>query len=135
MIVKATSPPQTGLVSLRLSAFSGRTVEICSNGIDDDGNGLIDCADPDLLRRRHLHGAGLHARPERRARSRRVDAGSVDDPDLTVDTTNGKDLYQTECGRGNGKEQVVRLTLTQPMALGLDCTRDRLARVRAVARS
>ncbi len=41
---------------------------------------------------------------------------------LTIDTTTGKNLYQTECGRGDGKEQVVRLVLTQPMALGIDCT-------------
>ncbi len=51
LIVKATSPQQTGLVSLRLSASDQRPhdVEICNNGIDDDGNGLIDCVDPDCF--------------------------------------------------------------------------------------
>jgi hypothetical protein len=41
---------------------------------------------------------------------------------LTIDTTTGKDLYQTDCGRGDGKEKIVRLTLTQPMSLGIDCS-------------
>jgi hypothetical protein len=39
-----------------------------------------------------------------------------------VDVAAGRDLYHTSCGRGDGKEQVVRLTITQPMTLGLDCT-------------
>jgi hypothetical protein len=40
----------------------------------------------------------------------------------TLDTTTGSSLWQTSCSRGTGKERVVRLTLTQPMALGIDCT-------------
>ena len=45
-IVKAQSPSQSGSIRLRLSAFGGPKIEICGNGIDDDGNGLIDCNDP-----------------------------------------------------------------------------------------
>jgi hypothetical protein len=40
----------------------------------------------------------------------------------TVDTRGGTDLYPTTCSKGNGKERVVRVELTQPMALGVDCT-------------
>ena len=31
-------------------------------------------------------------------------------------------LYETTCSRGNGKEQVLKLSLTEPMALSIDCT-------------
>src|SRR6185503_12567220 len=34
----------------------------------------------------------------------------------------GGTLYQTTCSHGNGRERVVRLTLTQPMSLAFDCT-------------
>ncbi len=40
----------------------------------------------------------------------------------TVNVAAGQDLYQTRCGRGNGKEQVIRFTATQPMGLGISCT-------------
>ena len=100
-----------------------REVEICNNGIDDDGNGLIDCADPGVLRRRQLQGAGVHAR-------HRISGSFAPGPtpatsarsDRPSTPRTGKDLYQTDCGRGDGKEKVVRLTLTQPMGLGIDCT-------------
>ncbi|MFT4326779.1 MAG: hypothetical protein ACMXYK_04720 [Candidatus Woesearchaeota archaeon] len=32
---------------LRIGAFHDPTLEICDNGIDDTGNGLVDCDDPD----------------------------------------------------------------------------------------
>ena len=35
-----------------------------------------------------------------------------------VDTRDGGTLYPTSCSRGNGKERVLRVTLTQPMSLG-----------------
>jgi hypothetical protein len=41
---------------------------------------------------------------------------------VSLDVRTGKDVYQTECGRGDGKEKVVRITLTAPMTLGLSCT-------------
>jgi hypothetical protein len=124
LIVKATSPLQTGLVSLQLSAPKiGRMGEICGNGIDDDGNGLVDCLDPTCF------GVGTctasSCTPDLNAGAfvPGTSPGSVGTiQTLTVDTTNGTNLYQTTCGRGDGKEQVVRLSLTQPMALGLDCT-------------
>jgi hypothetical protein len=39
-----------------------------------------------------------------------------------VDTRGAPDLYQTICGKGNGKERILRIELTQFMALGIDCT-------------
>ncbi|UII25929.1 hypothetical protein LVD15_21910 [Fulvivirga maritima] len=35
------------LLSLLLAAISGFAQEVCNNGIDDDGDGFIDCYDPD----------------------------------------------------------------------------------------
>jgi hypothetical protein len=39
-----------------------------------------------------------------------------------LDTMGGATRYKTTCSKGGGGEVVVRLTLTQPMALGVDCT-------------
>jgi len=124
LIVKATSPQQTGLVSMRLSVPSpGRGVEICNNMVDDDGDGLIDCMDPDCFGVGNC--TGSVCTPDLNAGafspgSNPVSPGTVQT--LMIDTTTGKDLYQTDCGKGDGKEKVVRLTLTQPMSLGIDCT-------------
>jgi hypothetical protein len=125
LIVKATSPQQTGLVSLRLSISpNGRgDVEICGNGIDDDGDGLTDCMDPDCF------GVGnctaSVCTPDTNAGSftpgpNPASAGTIQT--LTIDTTTGKNLYQTDCSHGDGKEKVVRLNLTAPMSLGINCT-------------
>jgi hypothetical protein len=116
LIVNAASPAQTGSINLEISSFSGRKVEICGNGIDDDGNGLTDCDDPACF------GVGLCAAP-----------ACVPDQDLgtfswgtnkivTVNTQTGGDLYQTSCSRGNGKEKILKLSLTEPMAFSINCT-------------
>jgi hypothetical protein len=116
LIVNAASAAQTGSIDLEISAFAARKVEICGNGIDDDGNGLTDCDDPACF------GVGLCAAP-----------ACVPDQDLgafswgtnkvvTVDTRTGNDLYETSCSRGNGKEKILKLSLTEPMALSIDCT-------------
>jgi len=115
LIVKAVSPGEAGTLTLRISAFRNRQVEICGNGIDDDGNGLTDCQDPSCF---GIGGCNASAcMPD-------VDLGAFGPGTVrstTLDTRNARDLYQTSCGRGNGKERVVRLTLTQPMALGIQC--------------
>jgi hypothetical protein len=123
LIFKATSGAMPGvadpgILNLRISAFQNRMQEICNNGIDDDGNGLIDCADPACF---SIPGC------EAPACTPDVDLGSISWGTVrstTLDTTaasGAKDLYQTSCGKGNGHERVVRLNLTQPMALGIDC--------------
>ena len=114
-IVKAQAG-RAGSINLRFSAFSGRRVEICGNNIDDDTNGLIDCADPACF--------GVVGCPA---------PACVPDQDLgsfawgtsrtvTVDTRAGGTLYPTTCSRGTGRERVLRLTLTQMMSLAHDCT-------------
>jgi hypothetical protein len=102
-------------ISLRFSAFSGRRIEICGNGIDDDSNGLTDCDDPACF--------GVVGCPA---------PACMPDQDLgtfmwgtrrtvAVDTRNGGTLYPTSCSRGNGRERVLRVTLGQVMSLGFDC--------------
>lgn len=116
LIVNAGNAQQIGSIDLQISAFAVRRQEICGNNIDDDGNGLTDCDDP------ACRGVGSCPAP-----------ACVPDQDLgafswgtnrvvTVNTQNGTDLYQTSCSRGNGKEKVLKLSLTEPMAFSIDCT-------------
>ena len=116
LIFKATAPGDEGTLNLRISAFAGRQTEVCGNGIDDDGNGLIDCADPACF------GLPMCATP---ACIPDIDLGTLSwgsTVSTVVDTTGGRDFYQTTCSKGNGGERVLRVTLTEPMALGIDCT-------------
>jgi hypothetical protein len=46
LVVQAFAPGKEGTVDLTLSELADVVGEICDNGIDDDGNGLIDCEDP-----------------------------------------------------------------------------------------
>jgi Putative metal-binding motif len=116
LIVKAASAAQAGPIDLEISAFGTRQTEICDNGIDDDGNGLIDCADPACF------GVGMCASP---ACVPSQDLGALSwgtSKSVSVNTQTGLNLYETTCSRGNGKEQVLKLSLTEPMALSIDCT-------------
>jgi hypothetical protein len=113
-IVKAQST-DAGSINLIFSAFSGRGVEICGNGIDDDNNGLTDCADPACF--------GVPGCPT---------PACMPDQDLgtfnwgttrtvSVDTRNGSTLWPTSCSRGTGRERVLRLTIGQVMSLAHSC--------------
>ena len=115
-IAKAESKALAGTASLTFSAFGGRQIEICGNGIDDDGNGLIDCADPACF------GIGSCG-PAACVPDQNIGVFSVGTTrTVTVDTTTRKALYPTTCSHGNGKAKVLRLTLAQPMGLSFDCT-------------
>jgi hypothetical protein len=45
-IFKALKPGSEGHIDATISAYAPSNVEICHNGIDDNNNGLTDCADP-----------------------------------------------------------------------------------------
>ena len=45
VIVEGFAPGSEGTMDLTLSVVDDRQLEICNNGIDDDGDGKIDCAD------------------------------------------------------------------------------------------
>src|SRR5262249_42719072 len=46
VLVQGFDSGSEGSVNLTLSVQDDRQLEICNNGVDDDGNGLTDCADP-----------------------------------------------------------------------------------------
>src|SRR5262249_52331760 len=46
LVFKAIAPGDEGPMQITVSAWANRQIEICNNGIDDDGNGLVDCDDP-----------------------------------------------------------------------------------------
>jgi hypothetical protein len=125
-IVKAQNG-RAGTINMRLSAFSGRRVEICGNGLDDDTNGLTDCDDPACF--------GVAGCPAPACMPDQ-DLGSFSwgtRRTVSVDTRSGGTLYPTSCSRGTGKERVLRVNLTQPMSLSHDCT-DTGSHVLALAR-
>ena len=103
-------------MNLAISAYKNRAVEICNNGIDDDNNGLTDCADPACF------GVQGCAAPICEPSQDIGNFGVGSNVSLTVDTTKGSVLYGTHCSQGTGKEQVIRLNITQEMALGISCT-------------
>jgi hypothetical protein len=116
LIIKALTPSAEGTLNLSISAYKNRQVEICNNGIDDDNNGLVDCADPACF------GVGTCGAP---LCEPEIDVGNFSvgsTVSLNVDTTKGETLYGTHCSQGTGKEQVIRLNITQEMALGIFCT-------------
>jgi hypothetical protein len=115
-VFKAIRGGAEGILNINVSAFSNRRIEICSNNIDDDGDNLVDCDDPDCF---GVSGCGVPiCQPD-------VDLGDFSigtSRTLSLDTLGGTNLYSTTCGQGTGKERVVRLNLTQPMALNYSCT-------------
>ncbi|HET6146685.1 MAG TPA: MopE-related protein [Polyangia bacterium] len=116
LIIKARSRAGEGAVTVQLSAFSNRRVELCNNRIDDDGNGLTDCSDPACF--------GVAGCPAT-ACVPDIDLGTIAPGTIVnqmVDVSAGRDLYRTRCGRGNGKEQVLRFHATSPMGLFISCT-------------
>jgi hypothetical protein len=106
LIFKATEPGQEGILALSISAFSDRQTEMCNN----------DCANPACFGIGNCLAPGCM--PD-------INLGSFSWGTMmttVVDTTKGSTRYKTTCSKGGGGALVIRLTLTQPMALGVDCT-------------
>ncbi len=114
-IFKAIQPGAEGPMHISVSAFSNRQMEICNNGIDDDGNGLVDCDDPACY---GVDGCKPPiCMPD-------VDLGDFmwgTQQSVTLDVSAGTSYYGATCAKGGGKSKVVRVNLTQPMGLGYAC--------------
>ncbi len=114
-IFKSINPSGNGPMTINVSAFVNRQAEICNNGIDDDGNGLVDCADPACF--------GIDGcRPP--ICTADVDLGNFSwgsQGTAVLDVTGGTTYYEAQCAQGGGKSRIVKVTLTQPMGLGFDC--------------
>ena len=116
LIFKAIAPGKEGRINLTLSAFADRGVEICDNGIDDDGNGLVDCDDPACATA--INCQAPMCLPD-------GDVGDIDigtRKTLNVDLTGATRTFSTFCGKGDGHGRVYRLNLLHAMSLGVRCT-------------
>jgi hypothetical protein len=114
-IFKAVQAGKEGPMHISVRAYANRQMEICNNTIDDDGDGLADCDDPDC------YGVAGCKPP---ICSPDVDLGDFSwgtQKTATLDVTTGSTYYETTCAQGGGKSKVVRLNLTQPMGLGYSC--------------
>jgi hypothetical protein len=101
-IFKALNPGDEGHIDATISAYLNRKVELCHNGIDDDGNGLIDCADPACI---GVEGCGApYCMPD-------VSFGAMqvgDQQTTQLDIANKGQLgYHASCSKGGGKGMVV----------------------------
>ena len=101
---------------MTLSAFADRGVEICDNGIDDDGNGLADCDDPACSTA--VNCQAPMCLPD-------GDLGDIavgTNKTVNVNLTTATRTFSTECGKGDGHGRVYRLNLLNAMSLGVRCT-------------
>ncbi|HEY5282742.1 MAG TPA: hypothetical protein VIM14_08130, partial [Polyangia bacterium] len=122
LIFKASAAGQEGTLSITLSPYANRGKELCDNGIDDDGDGLIDCADPDC------NGVPSCAAPMCMLDDDLGDFDIGSQISKHVDLTTATKIYKTGCGQGSGHGRVYRINLLQPMMLNvlLDETGDQV---------
>jgi hypothetical protein len=121
-IFKALKPGDEGHIDATISAYTDRPQELCHNGIDDDGNGLIDCADPACV-----GVAGCSApfcQPD--VQLGQMSVGDQQTVNLNIQQ-NGQLGYKTSCSRGGGKGMVVQLTVPSAggsggVGLGFECS-------------
>ena len=116
LIFKASAAGNEGQITVTVSAWANRGVELCDNGIDDDGNGLVDCADPACATASNCQAP--MCLPD-------SDLGDLDigtSKTLNVDLTNATRTFSTVCGHGTGYGRIYRLNILQPMALSVRST-------------
>jgi hypothetical protein len=116
LVFKARAAGLEGSISVTLTAFANRGVEICDNGIDDDGDQLVDCADPDC------YSLAICTAPMCLPDG---DLGNIDvgtSTSVHVDLTSATAIYGTECGKGDGRGRAYRVNLLQPMTLDFFCS-------------
>jgi len=121
-IFKALKPGEEGHIDAQISAYRNRQVELCHNGIDDDGNGLVDCADPACKGVAGCEGA--FCMPD--AELGNMSVGEARTVNLNV-LSSGTAGYAASCAKGGGKGMVVELTVAQGgtnggFGMGFDCT-------------
>jgi hypothetical protein len=105
-----------GKIWVSLTAYANRGVEICDNGIDDDGNRLVDCDDPACF------GLGACGAPMCTPDG---DLGNIDigtKVTVHVDLTSATEVYKTDCGKGDGRGRAYHVNLLSPMELDFFCT-------------
>jgi hypothetical protein len=116
LIFKARAAGMEGKIWLSLTAFANRGVEICDNGIDDDGDRLVDCDDPDC------YAVAVCTAPMCAPDG---DLGNIDigtRASVHVDLTNATQVFKTDCGKGNGRGRAYHVNLLSAMELDFNCT-------------
>jgi len=116
LVFKAKAAGSEGKIIVSLTAVANGGVEICGNHIDDDGDGLIDCDDPDC------YDAPSCSAPMCVTDG---DLGDIDigtqTPSIHVDLTNATQVFKPLCGNGRGR--AYKVNLLSPMILYFDnCT-------------
>ena len=92
-------------------------MEICNNGIDDNGNGLIDCADPDCASAANCLSQNCH--PDFNVGALVVN-GMAKTVSFDTSTSTNNSLNLNCEGASGGKDVVVRFTLKETAGLRLD---------------
>jgi hypothetical protein len=116
LIFKARAAGLEGKISVSLTAFANRGVEICDNGIDDDGDRLVDCDDPDCF------GVAVCTAP---LCAPDGDLGNIDigtKATVHVDLTSATQVFKTDCGKGDGRGRAYHVNLLSPMELDFICS-------------
>jgi hypothetical protein len=116
LIFKARAAGMEGKIWVSLTAFANRGIEICDNGIDDDGDRLVDCDDPDCF------GVAVCTAPMCAPDG---DLGNIDVGTKTsvhVDLTSATQVFKTDCGKGDGRGRAYHVNLLSPMELDFNCT-------------
>jgi hypothetical protein len=122
LIFKALKPGLEGHIDAQISAYRNRQIELCHNGIDDDGNGLIDCDDPAC---KGVDGCqGAFCMPD--VQLGQVDVNSARTVMLNVQQK-GVAGYNVSCAQGGGKGMVVQLSVPAGgmgggFGMGFDCS-------------
>ena len=116
LIFKPVAAGKEGRLSVTIVAYDDRGVEICDNGIDDDGNQLIDCDDPACADTPNCH--TLLCSPDDNWGDFSVGTSKT----VNVDLTNATQTFTTTCGRGDGYGRAYRFNVQEAMGLGFDCT-------------
>jgi len=115
-IVDAMQPGTGGKVTLSFKAYANRGPELCKNGIDDDGDGLIDCMDPDCTG--VLGCPGPVCVPDYKTGALMPGGSSAS---VTINTTTHNNDQTLSCGLGGGKDAVIEIDLPKVSALEVDC--------------
>jgi hypothetical protein len=121
-IFKALRPGEEGHIDAQISAYRNRQIELCHNGIDDDGNGLVDCDDPACKGVAGCEGA--FCMPDEQLGAMSVGEGRTVNLNVLQKGVAG---YNTSCAKGGGKGMVVQLSVPQGgmgggFGMGFDCT-------------
>jgi hypothetical protein len=115
-IVDAMKPGSGGKVTLSFKAYKNRGPELCKNGIDDDGDGLVDCKDPDCTG--VLGCPGPVCKPDYKT-GPLVPGGKSASVSINLKSHNNDQTLS--CALGGGKDAVIEIDLPQVAALEINC--------------